>query len=92
MSDIEIRPTDEYDPAWSASSVSHADPWLFFRETESTDEFLREIRNDLLAIHWHNQWAVEPDKESPYQVLLVEEAFRLKTEIEKLHRSQNFLS
>lgn len=91
MSDIEIRPTDEYDPGWSASSVSHADSSLFFRNTESTDQFLSEIRNDLLAIHWHNQWAVDPDKGSPYQVLLVEETLKLEAEMQKFRRSENFL-
>jgi hypothetical protein len=85
-SGIDVHPAGQYDPGWSVSSVSHGDAELFFRKSNLTNQFLAEIKSESLAVHWHNQWDVEPEHGSPFQVLLEEESLELKLDLEKIHR------
>lgn len=83
---IEVHPADQYDPGWSVSSVSHGDAQLFFKKSRSTAEFLTEVKDRSLAVHWHNQWDVEPELGSAFQVLLEEESLQLQSELGKDYR------
>lgn len=82
-SGIEVHPADQYDPGWSVSSVSHGDAQLFFKRSRSTAEFLTEVKDRSLAVHWHNQWDVEPENGSAFQILLDQEALELKAEMKQ---------
>jgi hypothetical protein len=69
---ITVHPCGRFDPGWSQNSVSWGDSTLFFVETTPSQEFLQEIRQNNLAVHWHNQWSVQPGLRSPFQQLLEE--------------------
>jgi hypothetical protein len=75
---IEIRSHEQFDPGWSQASVSCGDSGLFFRNSPTAEKFLKEIREKLFAVHWHNQWSAIPDLGSPFQILSTEETLRLK--------------
>jgi hypothetical protein len=58
------------DPAWSPRSVIYQDSSLFFREGDHVQDFLQEVYERCLGVHWHNQWSVRPDTGSPYSLLV----------------------
>lgn len=82
--EIEIRNHELFDPGWSETSISRGDSGLFFRESLTSQQFLKEINENLLAVHWHNQWSVIPEQGSPFSVLLIREVKSVKSELEIL--------
>jgi hypothetical protein len=69
------------DQAWSPASIIYEDSSLFFKEGTHVDTFLGEVMGNSIGIHWHNQWKVRPEDDSPYQRLveIYESGFGLDT-------------
>jgi hypothetical protein len=58
------------DPAWSPDSAIYQNSSLFFENGPHVDEFLIEVNNRCIGVHWHNQWSSTPELGSPYERLL----------------------
>jgi len=67
--EFEMIPNHLLDPAWDPNSVISGQSELFFRSGSHVKQFMRETK-DIIAIHWHNQWAQIPEKNSPYDILM----------------------
>lgn len=76
---IVIHPADRFDPPWTLSSLSHGRTDLFFTNESFSHAFSRELDQEFLAAHWHNQWNCEPDAGSTFDLFLRRERRRFSS-------------
>lgn len=67
---LEIIDCAFIDPAWSPNSVIYQNSSLFFENGPHVDNFLNEVSERCIGVHWHNQWNRTPEIGSPYERLL----------------------
>lgn len=67
---LAILPNSLTDPAWTPGSHIHGESEKFFKSGPHVADFLLELQQNNLFVHWHNQWRSTPEKDSPYEILL----------------------
>jgi hypothetical protein len=69
---IDILPCDRLDPLWSMrGSFVLSD---FFVAGARSPHLMARFREEFDAVHWHNQWKVQPERGSPYDLWMREVA------------------
>ncbi len=68
---IQIYPTNLFDPGWDRSSLLRNDAGLFFKNSTQSTAIVDELfAKGYRVNHWHNHWQTTPEDSSPYQQLL----------------------
>jgi hypothetical protein len=67
---IDILNIRLFDPAWTFNSTIEGRSDLFFSSGPHVDPFMKEVESLNWMIHWHNQWQIVAQVDSPYARLL----------------------
>jgi hypothetical protein len=68
---LHIYPTDCFDAMWDKNSLLSDDAMKFFRYSPIAQKMVDELFEKKYVVnHWHNNWKVNPEEGSPYDILL----------------------
>ena len=68
--EIGLIPIQQIDPAWSAIGPVAGDTQAFMKGQRGTLEICEWLDSNCIAYHWHNQWSLTPDQNSPYGIYM----------------------
>lgn len=67
---LEIMGIENFDPPWSPNSLICGRSDLFFKGGPHAQGTFDELVSSYFLAHWHNQWRVIPEPDSPFMLLL----------------------
>ena len=68
---LKIYPANRFDAMWGKNTLLAGDASKFFRQSSESQEMTNELfTKNYIANHWHNNWKIQIEENSPYSNLL----------------------